>query len=234
MYIPAGSFTAAQAAMLAAAQRLFIFEQLIIFPLYYLPGLRGLAGGDGQAAKFPCSISWMTRRGLPRHCTLCFWNLGWVCLMRALLKDGDVAAMSFADWLRAGFMMQMYAAGFTTVVLTPMKGPDVAMGASDALHCYAAMLYVFDHFIANQFVLGVSAAYSVAFVAASLLCGVFQALRADGERLGRALHGHLGGGQRVRLKPFLYALDLGFMVTENALFFIFLFGMTSGVSVVET
>ena len=27
---------------------------------------------------------------------------------------------------------------------------------------------------------------------------------------------------------------LGFMVTENALFFIFLFGMTSGVSVVET
>ncbi len=46
-----GAFTAEQASLLRTAQFLFIFEQIVIFPLYYLPGLRGLLGGDGKSAK---------------------------------------------------------------------------------------------------------------------------------------------------------------------------------------
>lgn len=176
----AGAFTSHQAQLLGTAQFLFIFEQVIIFPLYYLPGLRGR---DGPSTKFPCSISWMTRKGLPRLVTLILWNLGWMFMVRAYFKDGDIEHMSSVDWWKAVFMLQMYATGFITVVLTPMKGPDVAMGKADTLHCNAATIYVFDHFIANQFVLGVgfTSAFGFGFIATSVLCGVFQALRADGD-----------------------------------------------------
>ena len=117
--MPAGDFTAQQAQLLFQARAVFIFQQLIIFPLYFAPGLRGLLGGD-RRTKFPCSISWMIRKGAPRLCTLILWNLGWLLMMRAFLKDGDVASMSATDWARAVFMLQMYAMGFVTVVLTPI------------------------------------------------------------------------------------------------------------------
>ena len=37
----------------------------------------------------------------------------------------------------------------------------------------------------------------------------------------------------ISLDAFLYVLSLGFMLFENLLFFVFLFGLTSGVRVVE-
>jgi hypothetical protein len=114
-----GDFTAQQAQLLFQARAVFIFQHLVIFPLYFAPGLRGLLGGD-RRTKFPCSISWMIRKGAPRLCTLIFWNLGWLLMMRAFFKDGDVASMSATDWARAVFMLQMYAMGFVTVVLTPI------------------------------------------------------------------------------------------------------------------
>ena len=169
-YMAPGDFTAHQAQLLFQAQAIFIFQQLIIFPLYFAPGLRGRLGGDVRP-KFPCSISWMIRKGAPRLCTLIFWNAGWLLMMRAFFKDGHAASMSASDWARAAFMLQMYATGFVTVVLTPMRGPDVALGSTDALHCYAATAYVVDHFIANQWVLGVpvSSGYGGGFVVAAAM-----------------------------------------------------------------
>ena len=103
-----GDFTAHQAQLLYQAQAIFIFQQLIIFPLYFAPGLRGRLGGDVRP-KFPCSISWMIRKGAPRVCTLLFWNAGWLLMMRAFFKDGHATSMSATDWARAAFMLQMYA-----------------------------------------------------------------------------------------------------------------------------
>ena len=103
-----GDFTAHQAQLLYQAQAIFIFQQLIIFPLYFAPGLRGRLGGDVRP-KFPCSISWMIRKGASRVCTLLFWNSGWLLMMRAFFKDGHAASMSVTDWARAAFMLQMYA-----------------------------------------------------------------------------------------------------------------------------
>jgi hypothetical protein len=77
------------------------------------------------------------------------WNLGWWCMLAAVFREGDLAAMTSVDWVRAAFAVQMYATGFLTVVMTPMRGPDVAMGNDDALHCYGAIVYVADHFLAN-------------------------------------------------------------------------------------
>ena len=227
-----GDFTAEQAQLLFQARALFILQQLIIFPLYFAPGLRGRLGGDVRP-KFPCSISWMVRKGAPRLCTLLFWNLGWLLMVRAFFKDGDVASMTATDWGRALFMLQMYATGFVTVVLTPMRGPDVALGSTDALHCYAAMAYVADHFLANQYVLGVpiTSYFGGGFVVASLCCGAFQFSRANDDLVARKLYLHAGLGRHLRLATFTHVLECGFMLSENILFLIFLFGLTSGVTV---
>ena len=229
--------TARQAELLHEAQFVFILQLALTIPLYYAPGLRGLFGGDGRRTKFPCSLSWMTRKGLPRLNALVLWNYGWLCMARAFFKDGSFDAMSTTDWWRAAFMVQMFATGFVTVVLTPMVGPDVALGQSDALHCYSAIVYVADHFLANQFVLGVplaSNAFGVGFVATAVPCGVCQYLRADGDLAARKLHARATGSVKApSLAAFLYLLEIVFMVFEFALFGVFLVGMTSGLQVEE-
>ena len=223
-------FTARQVELLRIAQTCFIAQHFLIFPLYYLPGVRGLLGGDGKSCKLPCSISWMTRKGLPRLVTLVMWNFGWMCMCMSFLKSGDFAALSASDWMRALFLLQMYATGFVTVVLTPLKGPDVALGSADALHCYSAIIYVADHYLANQFVLGVHllSPFGLGFILTSMCCGLFQFLRADNDLFARKLHARAVGKERMSLNTFTYILEWGFMIFENALFIIFLFGMTSG------
>ena len=132
---------------------------------------------------------------------------------------------------RCAFMLQMYATGFITVVLTPMMGPDVALGAADYIHCYSAMIYVFDHWIANEFILGVPllSPYGICFAVTASVCGVFQFLRADNDLFARKLHTRTGMSSKS-FATFKSILEIGFMLTENLLFFIFLFGMTSGVT----
>ena len=126
--IMSGLFSENQAAWLTTAQSLFIFEQIVIFPLYYLPVFRSLLNGDGKSVKFPCSISWMTRKGLPRLVTLVIWNAGWLCMMRAFFLDGDLFSTPRpVDWLRAVFMLQMYLTGFATVVTGEGFEPFVSM-----------------------------------------------------------------------------------------------------------
>ena len=229
----AGAFTARQAELLGTARCVFLVNTFTNFPLYYLPGLRSqeLMDGDGSAVKFPCSISWMTRKGCARVSTLVLWNAGWALMTYAFFKEGDLAAMYLLDWGRAGFMLCMYLTGFVAVVLTPMMGPDVALGMKDLLHSYAAITYVFFHVLANQFVLGVpiTSAYGMGFFLMSNVCGVCQLLRADGDRLARSLHARY----KRTLPSFAtckYVLELGFMLSENLLFLIFLLGMNSGVT----
>ena len=222
--------------LLSVAQMLFITNQLTNFPLYYLPGLRGVGGSDGKGStKFPCSISWMTRKGLPRWSTLLLWNIGWACMLWAFINEGDLSTLVWpSDWLRALFMLQMYATGFVVVVATPMQGPDVALGQQDALHCYAALLYVADHAFALQFVLGVdvfTSAYGCSFLLCTALCGLCQFLRADGDRAARIVYLRFLSSKMLSFATFTYILEFGFMAFENALFLVFLCGMTSGIQV---
>jgi len=174
----------------------------------------------------------MTRTGLPRKSTLLLWNAGWACMACAFLM---ASTKTIADGLKAAFMLQMYVAGFVTVVLTPMQGPDVALGSTDALHCYAAILYVADHVVANEFVLGVklTSPFGIGFVIISLLCGIFQLLRAENDKYGRLFYMKVIGSRWLSFAVFKWALEVGFMLTENALFLVFLFGMTSEIRIVD-
>ena len=225
-------FTPREASLLRAAQGLFILNQTSNFPLYYLPPFRGRLGADA-VGKFPCSISWMTRNGLARWSTLVLWLTGWAIMLAALFKEGDFAALSRSECLRAIFMLQMFVTGFICVVLTPMKGPDVANGPLDSLHCLTATIYVVDHAIALEYVLGVglfTSVYGVAFAVTATLCGAFQNLRSNDDHYARLLYVKFFGSRLLSFQTYIYILEVGFMVTENALFFIFLFGMTSGIS----
>jgi len=235
-YMQSGAFSARQVNLFVVAQMLFIVNQLTNFPLYYLPGVRDLYGGDGKSAKWPCSISWMTRQGLPRLSTLVLWNLGWWCMLAAVFREGDLAAMTSVDWVRAAFAVQMYATGFLTVVMTPMRGPDVAMGNDDALHCYGAIVYVADHFLVNELIFNHSWATPLGwgFMLSASICGVFQALRTENDALGRKLYArYLGSNKRLSLKGFIRINEYGFAIFENLLFVVFLGGLTSGLRVVE-
>ena len=92
------------------------------------------------------------------------------------------------------------------------------------------MLYVFDHAIANLFVLGITFTnpFGLGFAATSGLCAICQFLRADGDERARRLHVR-AIGKRMRLETFLWLLEVNFMLWENALFFVFLFGMTDAI-----
>jgi hypothetical protein len=236
--VATGDFTSHQMKLLLTARTIFLLNQLLMFPLYYLPGLRGLLGGDdGDQVKFPASISWMTRKGAPRLATLILWNLGWGAMARAFLMDGEITAMSHVDWMRALFMLQMYGSGFVAVVLTPMQGPDVAMGSADELHAYAAMIYVANHVVANQYVLGVgvTSVYGFGYIATAAACGLCQFLRKDKDRFSRLLYLRMGrvvGALQLRFTAFTWLIELCFMITEHGLFLIFLVGMTSALRVV--
>ena len=226
--------TPTQCWLLHTARGLFIGNCLTNFPLYYLPPFRGMLEGDGANTKFPCSISWMTRKGIARLSTLVLWNMGWAFMLFAfLLDEGEWA------WAKLAFMLQMFVTGFVTVVLTPMKGPDVALGRRDALHCYSAMIYVADHFLANQLVLDVPmhSFYGCCFVVTSLLCGICQYLRAEDDKAARILYARLVmifKRGNVSLGGFTFLLEVGFMLFENLLFFVFLVGMTSGLRTVAS
>ena len=155
-------------------------------------------------------------------------------MLMAFFKSGNFTSMTSFEFVRALFMLQMYVTGFVTVVLTPMRGPDVALGRTDALHCYAAMIYVVDHAVAYEFFLGVglfTTNYGLGFVTTSMLCGLCQFLRANDDHAAKIVHTRLIGNW-MSLKTLIHVLELGFMLFENALFFVFLFGMTSGVEII--
>ena len=96
------------------------------------------------------------------------------------------------------------------------------------------MLYVADHAIANEFVLGVpwSSPFGLGFIVTSTLCGVCQSLRADKDYLSKKLWARYIG-KRMKFASFAYAVEMLFMLTEHGLFLVFLFGMTSGVRIVD-
>ena len=75
--VRATGFTPEQCALVRRARAIFLTSSVIGYPFYYLPPINGWFGGDGPNAKFPCSISWMTRKGLARYAGVSLWLFGW-------------------------------------------------------------------------------------------------------------------------------------------------------------
>jgi len=222
----------AQIFYITLAQRVFILNMVLNFLLYYMPPFKYLCGGDGDNTKFPCSISWMTRKGLPRYMTFGTWLPGWACLLHSYSLHEQSNALAIQI-----FGVTMFATGFVTCILTPIR-EDVAMGQRDTIHCIGASIYIVYHILAYEWVLGVdcftgSNLYGLGLMLNLGMCGTCQYLRMNDNRVARALYESLAwkSPAQVRYSSFLYGIELLFAFSENALFFIFLLGMTSGSAV---
>ena len=82
----AADFTPAQCELLRNAQIVFLTMWPVSYSLYYVSPINSWCGGDGKKAKFPCTMSWMTRKGLSRYgfiavnfygCALVTYGCGW-------------------------------------------------------------------------------------------------------------------------------------------------------------
>ena len=70
-----GSLGARDVALLRLAQRLFLGNNALSLVLYY--GLEASPDGRAGTTKFPATISWTIRRGLPKWTNLALWSAGW-------------------------------------------------------------------------------------------------------------------------------------------------------------
>lgn len=183
--------------LLQIAQVLFISNLVGHFVFYYLPPfkygvpvpaswrrfriLKGLAidfHGDGDDVRWPCSISWMVRRGAARVWVFFSWVPGWCVLLYALWRHQPVGGSSISSsssvqeivetefiaatedtstsmthlWVNL-LGLCSFASGFVCH-MTPITD-DVAMGQNDWLHCVAAQVYIFTNFLMNEWILGV-------------------------------------------------------------------------------
>ena len=69
------SLDARDVVLLRRAQRLFFSNSALTLLLYY--GLQASPDGRAGETKFPATISWTIRRGLPKWTNLIFWSAGW-------------------------------------------------------------------------------------------------------------------------------------------------------------
>lgn len=222
-------FSPEQVFYISVAKWTFIAGLIVPFPLYYMSPFKYWCGGDGQDAKFPCSISWMTRKGLPRYFGNATWLTGWAFLLYSMTLHQQRNAIGIQIWV-----MTMFIAGFVTVILTPIR-EDVAMGHDDTIHCVGASIYIADHFLANKWVFGVDCfsannMLGLGFTLNFFLCSVCQGLRMNDNRAARSLYDCL---LRFSLMPikyhsFILCIEVLFQFSENTLLLCFLLGFTSG------
>ena len=168
--------------------------------------------------------------------------------MALLVKPLAGVELTSQDKFGICFMLQMFVTGFITVILKPMKGPDVALGHDDLLHCICATLYVVDHFFIYELLLNVPldggwlwndpalrwsrVPYGPLMMFFSGVCGLCQFLRVEKDRYSKLLHTKAIVpilGKRAPSHPsFAYVIKCGFAATENLLLLTFLFGMSDG------
>jgi hypothetical protein len=220
-----GSLDSSDVRRLAFARSIFLANSALSLVLYY-----GGASPDGRQAKFPATISWTVRRGLPKWANLAIWSAGWWQVARVFARRGDALAR--------GFAAQMYLLGLTTVGICP-----VGQGAvTDAVHGACAGCYFVCHCVlhwyvrtAGAFRAGFFGSFAAFLLALGRVRGMekkFGFLAESDSRAGKPGDGGDGATGRQLLQPeprrLLFRYELAQMLCENGMFVSFLLGMTSG------
>ena len=122
----APAYTPAQCNLFREAQVIYLSTWPVMFSLYYLPPINGWLGGDGARAKFPCTLSWITRKGLPRWCFVSMWLYAclhwWQIALDELVQSGfDVNALEQEQWIKVFMFSKFFVLGCISMILTPMK-----------------------------------------------------------------------------------------------------------------
>jgi hypothetical protein len=201
--------------LIRSAQKFFLTQSALNLFLYY--------GGFGLEAhpKFPATISFTIRGGLPLYSNMLVWTAGWTQMMRVLLRKGDTLCKIFAT--------QMYCVGFSTVYLFPVG----AGGTSDLIHGACAGLYFIYHIVLFKY-LRTTTPYKVGFYTsfALFLFSLSRIRRIEKNHQFRSESNAEGNKQQKRSLPpvirrKLWWHELLLMVSENTMFVSFLLGMTS-------
>lgn len=184
---------------------------LITTALYYV--------GASEDPKFPATISWTVRKGLPKYVHHVVWALGWKLMSNVFENSGD----PFAVW----FSRQMIVTGVVTTWVAPVGRNAVW---SDTVHFWGALLYMIDH-IVLFFYLGTTLTYRVLFYVSLITMGSsIVGIKLLGvpplllEQSDQRLSERLTAVQCTRL----YWLELSVMASENVMFVAFITGMASG------
>jgi len=199
------------------ARALFHACSIIPCALYYF-------GTSERPTKFPATISFTIRKGVPRWAHHVLWAAGWACM-------GEVIRNAGSQWVQR-FTASMVATGVWTVVVFRLGHGRV----SDLAHFIGAGVYMLDHEMLCS-VFKVDTRYRAAFRVSFLLM------------LGALVRGHalervagIGGESRVSpavrarqiaaaplgVRRKLWRADLAIMLFENLLFASFVHGVTSG------
>ena len=214
------SLSAGDVRRLRLAKRIFLANTGLNAALYYT----GFSP-DGYKVKFPATISWTVRRGLPQKSNLLFWSSGWYLVGSVFARRGDRLARLFAA--------QMYCVGVVTLGICPVG----ASALQDQVHFIAAGLYFVYHCVLFEYVrtsrpyqAGFYASFAV-FLAAVVKIRKLEArycFRAEADEEGRTKYAASRAKLAPELRRQLWRFELVQMLSENAMFVSFLLGVTSG------
>ena len=154
------ALTPADLAQIGLARNLFQASWAVPLACYFLVEPRPL--------RFPMSISWTIRRGLPRWVHHASWLAGWSIFAAALVRAGNAFVTTFS--------LQMFATGALTVILCPLSGRKL----QDAIHWLSALIYMADHVVMFG-LLGTRPAFVATFWACFAVMSVCTVVERRGE-----------------------------------------------------
>ena len=203
------------------AQALFHLSMLVPMVLFYIFRL-----GDA-APRFPATISWTVRAGVPRYAQNSIWLCGWGYMGAFMAATGDGAMQVFA--------VLMVLTGVVGVMFCPVGvSPRV-----DTVHYIASFINMLDHFVLLAY-LNMTPEYCLGF---TLFLGVFIATTVQKGKMRKtlgvlvptdaavdtdAVYARLVARLGRDAQRKLFVVELMEMVYENLLFVVFISGMTSG------
>ena len=147
------------------------------------------------------------------------WTAGWTQMMRVLLTRGDLTARVFAG--------QMYMVGLSTVCFFPVGFGRV----SDQIHGVCAGLYFVYHIVLFKY-LQTQRIYQLGFYSSfGTFVYFLHRLRVLENKYNFKAEANQKQKKELPLSVSkkIYQNELGMMITENTMFWSFLFGMTSGI-----
>ena len=215
------------------AKYLFHTSSILAIVLYY-SNIHKEVNDDGHhyhrtnMKKFPASISYTIRRGIPQKVHFMVWITGWYYMLRAIRNSGSKRLQLFAK--------QMLTTGIWTVTVCRLGQNSPLM---DAFHFGGAGLYMIQHIVLlkifNTHPYYKSLFYKSFVALLTSVIGLRQFEKYHGiptESQSSSTTPRKRYIQLAKLSPFqqrcIFWFELVLMISENMLFTSFIQGMTSG------
>ena len=201
-----------------SAKRIFLSNSFIPAVIYYLG-----FGIDGKSkTKFPATISWTIRGGLPKYVHFVLWSYAWSKFFRVLVRVAKVTGDSFIK----KFAAQMYATGVAVTMISSVGKSEF----HDKIHFVGAFLYMIDHHILFQY-LNTAWFYRAVFYASLIMMGrqigKVKAMGIPPMLLEQSNWKEIRKSFGASIAKRVYRREALIMLFENAMFIAFVSGITS-------